>query len=321
MRHGGQVRVLLPENRQREPHRPDRRHPGQQQQLGHGAFPGVGPLLPDGVHVQNPFLSPFHRLPEFRLLVRNIVRLSRQKFRVIRHIPDRQCVPPVQPSPGQLTQFILPRGLFQSRNPVLSALPVLQLRKEAEARQPCDFPVRILRPGPQALRQGIQSVGALQRCPPQAEAPEAPPQKDLRGPGHRLPQIDHQRLRTGLLHRVAQLQHRLSRAQRVQQAADAAVHPGLIRQSGILRVFLIPALQGRPVHEEPAGRLGISGVQHTVRPAQRLFPVPGGPDASAQPGLFQDHFAVSGQQLRHGAVLLFQDDLRVPFLPGKKKVC
>ena len=206
-------------------------------------------------------------------------------------------------------------------------LPVLDFRQEAEARQARDLPVQVLRLALQALRQRVQSVRALQGRPPDAVAPESAPQKDLRRPRHRLAQVDHQRVRTAFLHRVAQLQYGLPCPHRVQQALDAAVDPRLVRQSGIRLLplrqvvpVLIPALQRAPVHEEPARRLRVARVQHAVRPVEHFPPVRRSPDRTAQPCLLQHGLSVPLRQLRHGFVLLLHADLRSRFLPREKKI-
>ena len=313
--HRRNLRRFSAQNRQGQPHRPDRRCLAQQQQLGHRPFPGLRPLLPHRVHVKDAFLPPFNALAEFRFLFRNIVRLRRKKLRVVGHVPGGNRVPPAQPAFAQTAEFASFRRLFQFRHHVRFSVP--DFRQKSESRQARRLRGQVLRFDLQPLRIGFRPVRTLHRGSSESEAPVSPVQEDRAGPCYRLAQVDHQGLRAVFVHRVAKVQNRLSGPQRMHQPANPAVHPCLVRQA---RVVLVVAAEGVPVHEEAARRLGIPGINHAVRALKDFPHIPGHKDFSADARVPDHFFPVSRKHLLHRRVAFQNGHFRVRFLPGEKQV-
>ena len=234
---------------------------------------------------------------------------------MVRHIPHRDRVPPAQPPPGQAAQFAVVRGFFQFVQQV--RLSVLHFGQESEPRQAGSNRLHVFRLDLQPFGVGVDAVGAPHGRPAHAVAAVAPLLEHFGGSRHRLSQVDHQRLRAGLVHVVAQLQDHLSGPQRVQQAFDAAVHPRLVRQSGVV---LVIGAQGVPVLEEAAGSLAVAGINHAVGALQHLFPLGKSLKGSSLSGLCENLFPVALQQLLHGRVAFLHRDFGVRFRPGKKQV-
>ena len=185
---------------------------------------------------------------------------------MVRHVPNRDRVPPSQPAPGQAAQFAVVRGFLQLCQQV--RLSVLHLNQESESRQAGGHRLHVFRADLQPLGIVVYTVGAPHRRPAHAVAAVSPVFKHRGSPCHRLAQVDHQRLGAVFVHIVAELQDHFSGPQRVQQAFDTAVHPRLVCQAGI---FLLVGVQGAAVLEEAAGSLAVAGVDHAVSAFQYFF--------------------------------------------------
>ena len=235
---------------------------------------------------------------------------------MVRHVPDRDRVPPAIPAFCQAAQLAALGGLLQLPEQVPA--PVLHLRQEGEARESGGHCRHVLRADLQALRVGVDAVGPAQGRPAQAEAAVSPVREHGRGPRHRLAQVDHGRARAGAVHVVAELQHRVPRAQGVQQAFDAAVHPRLVRQS---RIVLIVGSQGAAVLEEAAARLRVPRVDHAVRAGERFLPALRHEDPAAEAGLAEDRVAISLQEFPHRGVRFPDSNHGAAFRPCEEQVC
>ena len=228
-----------------------------------------------------------------------------------------ESAPPVQPAAAEHAQLILFRGLFQLRQQILAGIRRLHFQEESEGGQTGDDGGNRGGLEAQTLAQRIQAV-----CPAEGRAAEgkafiAAGQKELRHPGHGLAQIDDQSLRAGRVHRVAEAEYLIAGAQRMKQAADAAVDPGLVRQAGIVPVI---GAESAAVLKEAACGLAVAGVEHAVRAGEDLRPVSGGQKLPAGAGFAENSRAIAGEQLPHGGIALLHGDNGSAFLSGEKQV-